>query len=310
MAFLDNSRDIILDAVLTDLGRKRLSQGDGSFKITKFALGDDEINYTLYDRNNASGSAYFDLEVLQSPVFEAFTNNISTMNSKLLTIVNNNLLFLPVVKLNNKDAETTEDGKRGGVKLCDITELSKVFLVATDQDTVNALTGKIFINGTTPGTNYIRLDQGLDTTEISPVNPLASELIETRYSVEIDNRLGILSFANTDLEPTFIDDDNIALYSFALGVNPPNVQQFSKISDTRKLNLGHTVIGPRGTCVFFTIRATDDIQTTDYLFDTLGSTITLTGITGTFQIIHSTVTITGETTGYAVDVPVSFIKKV
>ena len=45
MAFLDNSGDIILDAVLTDLGRERLARGDGSFKITKFAVADDEIDY-------------------------------------------------------------------------------------------------------------------------------------------------------------------------------------------------------------------------------------------------------------------------
>ena len=49
MAFLDNSGDIILDAVLTDEGRRRLALGDGSFRITKFALGDDEIDYSLYD---------------------------------------------------------------------------------------------------------------------------------------------------------------------------------------------------------------------------------------------------------------------
>ena len=54
MAFLDNSGDIILDAVLTDLGRERLSRGDGSFRITKFALGDDEIDYTLYRNANSS----------------------------------------------------------------------------------------------------------------------------------------------------------------------------------------------------------------------------------------------------------------
>ena len=41
MAYLDNSGDIILDAVLTDAGRKRLAEGDGSFKITKYAFGDD-----------------------------------------------------------------------------------------------------------------------------------------------------------------------------------------------------------------------------------------------------------------------------
>ena len=74
MAFLDNSGDIILDAVLTDHGRKTLSKGDGSFRITKFALGDEEINYSLYNPGVTSGSAYYDLEILQTPVLEAFNS--------------------------------------------------------------------------------------------------------------------------------------------------------------------------------------------------------------------------------------------
>ena len=64
MAFLDNSGDIILDAVLTDLGRERLARGDGSFQIAKFAFGDDEIIYEDYNPNHSSGSAYFYLEIL------------------------------------------------------------------------------------------------------------------------------------------------------------------------------------------------------------------------------------------------------
>ena len=79
MAFLDNSGDIILDAVLTDTGRFRLAKGNGSFKIAKFALGDDEIDYSLYDKTNVSGSAYYDLSILQTPVLEAFTNNASSL---------------------------------------------------------------------------------------------------------------------------------------------------------------------------------------------------------------------------------------
>ena len=99
MAFLDNSGDIILDAVLTDTGRFRLAKGDGSFKIVKFALGDDEINYGSYNKNHPSGSAYYDLEILQTPILEAFTNNTSLMNSKLISIPRTNLLYLPVLKL-------------------------------------------------------------------------------------------------------------------------------------------------------------------------------------------------------------------
>ena len=90
MAFLDNSGDIILDAVLTETGRKRMS--NGNFRITKFALGDDEINYGLYNKNHASGSAYYDLEILRTPILEAFTNNTSMMKSRLLSISRTNLL--------------------------------------------------------------------------------------------------------------------------------------------------------------------------------------------------------------------------
>ena len=54
MGFLDNSGDIILDAVLTDLGRKRMAEGE--FRIVKFSFGDDEIDYSLYNANHPSGS--------------------------------------------------------------------------------------------------------------------------------------------------------------------------------------------------------------------------------------------------------------
>ena len=62
MAYLSNSGDIILDAVLTEAGRKRLAAGDGSFRISKFAFGDDEIDYSLYTPVTASG--YEDLRIL------------------------------------------------------------------------------------------------------------------------------------------------------------------------------------------------------------------------------------------------------
>ena len=82
MAFLDNSGDIILDAVLTEAGRRRMA--NGNFSITKFALGDDEIDYSLYNKNHPSGSAYYDLTILQTPVFEAMTQVNAGINYGLL----------------------------------------------------------------------------------------------------------------------------------------------------------------------------------------------------------------------------------
>ena len=94
MAFLDNSGDIILDAVLTDAGRQRMARGN--FKITKFAFGDEEINYASFNGSHASGSAFYDLEIMQTPILEAFTNNTSMMKSKLITISRNNILYMPI----------------------------------------------------------------------------------------------------------------------------------------------------------------------------------------------------------------------
>ena len=96
MSFLENSGDIILDTVLTDEGRRRLAMGDGSFSITQFALGDDEINYALFE--TGSTTALQDLSILQTPILEAFTNNTSLMKTKLLSLPNPDLLFLPVLR--------------------------------------------------------------------------------------------------------------------------------------------------------------------------------------------------------------------
>ena len=115
MAFLDNSGDIILDAVLTDTGRKRLARGDGSFQIVKFALADDEIDYSLYENanhstaENDSGSAYYDLNIMMTPIFEAFTNNTATMKSKLISLPRQDLLYMPVLRLNTTQSGITTE---------------------------------------------------------------------------------------------------------------------------------------------------------------------------------------------------------
>mgnify|MGYP003666340952 CR=1 FL=1 len=92
MGFQDNSGDIILDVVLTDEGRRRLAKGDSSFSIVKFALGDDEINYALF--NTGSTTALQDLSILQTPILEAFTNNTSLMKSKLRWTADSDRSFL------------------------------------------------------------------------------------------------------------------------------------------------------------------------------------------------------------------------
>ena len=54
MGYLDNT-SITVDAILTKKGRQKLASGQ-SLNITKFALGDDEIDYTLYEPAHPKGS--------------------------------------------------------------------------------------------------------------------------------------------------------------------------------------------------------------------------------------------------------------
>ena len=313
MGFLDNSGDIILDAVLTDLGRKRLSGGNGRFRITKFALSDDEIDYGLYNKNHPSGSAYYDLNILQTPVLESFTNNMSSMKSRLLSYSRDDLLYLPVILANtNSDAQPFFGSLNSYLVLVDQTTVDAL---TTDN---NSLTAGIF-NGFEPqkGLNHIQADQGLDTTELSNGISLADEddtLVETQYFVQIDNRLGNLrslgaSTASTQFSPSTIDDDNIATYIFAAADD-------TGVVTSAGTGVSSIISGPRGSRIQFKIAASLDTRTSTFLFSQIGTPGTSAITSGTktlnaadYSFIDSTVRISGVSTGYTLDIPIRFVKK-
>tara|TARA_R100000008_G_C3561321_1_gene156359 strand:+ start:127 stop:1059 length:933 start_codon:yes stop_codon:yes gene_type:complete len=305
MAFLDNSGDIILDAVLTDTGRHRLAMGDGSFRITKFALGDDEINYTLYDKNHASGSAYYDLNILQTPVLEAFTNNTSLMKSKLISIPRTNLLYLPILKQNAIQPDTQIYGalKNDG------------YLILVDEDTEKRAKPETagVLNGATPNSNpnKIRVDQGLDTTEIPASFPLDADLVETQYIVEIDNRFGQIysPLGAGTAKVSFIDDDQIASYYFSFNTDTSFVRTPEQILNNDPNN-GNAINGPRGTIIELRLKASIDLNSSTFLFTQLGGEVTynLGVASDTFYYIDSIIRISGATTGYRIDLPVRFLK--
>ena len=84
MAYLDNS-EITVDAILTKKGREKLASGQG-LNITKFALGDDEIDYTLYEPAHPKGSAYYDAAIRAIPVTEASPDETQVLKYKLVTL--------------------------------------------------------------------------------------------------------------------------------------------------------------------------------------------------------------------------------
>jgi hypothetical protein len=312
MAFLDNSGDIILDAVLTDTGRMRLAKGDGTFKIVKFALSDDEIDYSLFNKSHPSGSAYYDLEIMQTPVLEAFTNNTSTMKHKLISIPRTNLLYLPTIKLNEVNSTATSR----------VTQASPaptgVFVVAVDETTFNniSFSGSICPNiGVLDGEsasngNYIRVDQGIDSLgKPPPAFALDSDLVETQYIVQIDDRFGkIVSQATGAKEATvsFKDDDNIASYYLSLNTDTEFVFNNSNKEESNT----EAISGPRGTYLQFKIQSSLDLNTSTFLFQELGggATMEIGSPVKKYYYIDSNVRVTGATTGRSIDIPVRFTK--
>lgn len=293
MAFLDNSGDIILDAVLTDAGRRRLARGDGTFRVAKFALGDDEINYRLYDPNHASGSAYYDLEILQSPVLEAFTNQTSQMHHRLVTLSRNDILFMPILEL----FETTGTSR-------DTT--TNAFLVAVNETTeidgdISGRTGVIYGEDTgSELSTTIRVDQGVDANGTLAISQLTGDLLETQYQIQMDNRFGaITNVAGSALSVSYVDEDNMA--SYFVGRNS-GIQ--SLITDLSAA--GSSINGRRGTRLDFRIKASLELNSSDTLFTRLGGTSTV----GTQAVKHidTIVRVTGVTTGFSIDIPVRYIK--
>jgi hypothetical protein len=85
MGYLNN-QVVTVDAILTNKGRELLAKNDGSFRITQFALADDEIDYTLYNPTHPSGSSFYGEAIQNMPLLEAFPVETQIMKYKLATL--------------------------------------------------------------------------------------------------------------------------------------------------------------------------------------------------------------------------------
>ena len=207
------------------------------------------------------------------------------------------------------------------------------YVVTVDQTTTTTFKNSTeshgrYIPGDNPGADQadnvtnIRVDQGLNTTDISNAYKIDAELQENQYIVELDNRLGSLSVAAKDAIPggtgqvgdsvafSFIDDDNIASYylsttDFVASTDPADLNENNDNNSGVLLN--KAIAGPRGTHCAFRIRASTNLRTSTYLFERLGSTFGYDG--KTFYYLDTIIRVTGATTGYKIDIPVRFVKQ-
>lgn len=99
MGYLDNS-SVTVDAILTLKGRELLSQGNSAFNITQFALGDDEIDYGLWNSNHPLGTNYYGAAIEALPITEAIPDETQALRYKLLTLPKQSTA-IPVITVGN-----------------------------------------------------------------------------------------------------------------------------------------------------------------------------------------------------------------
>lgn len=106
MGFLDlSTSNILIDACLTDLGRASLAKNDGSFSIVKFAVSDEEIDYTIIKKfGRTVGKEKIEKN---TPVFEALTNGAQAQKYRMITVSNPNLIRLPSLSLTGEGVDST-----------------------------------------------------------------------------------------------------------------------------------------------------------------------------------------------------------
>jgi hypothetical protein len=334
MAFLDNSGDIILDAVLTDVGRKRMAQGD--FSISKFAIGDDEIDYALYNKDHPSGSAYYDLEILQTPILEAFTQINANINYGLTSYPRQDLLYLPSIVQNQKSAVTLAavTSSSGVVFLCDDTKLTPAGATTSKQlgeDQSSDLS--ILVSDGVESSRCILIETGINSTELvgSSANQgnflLATELVDSTFNVKYDSRFisqifgagSGTSFSNStvdgtanlslDLVPVSVAASSTSVENYVdSSVNGVlNRVYYSKSSTGTDRSLSYSSIaGPRGSLTTLGFSINPDIPQNDFIvYGKVGQT---QGGSETYDYIDTTVYVQGASTNVTLQIPIRIIK--
>jgi len=107
-AYLNNS-SIVLDAILSSKGRELLAKGKNAFKITKFALGDSEVDYSLWNTAHPMGTDYYGIAIESLPMLEAVPNESQMMKYKLVTL-SKNTTRIPIINVSNTNITLVAPG--------------------------------------------------------------------------------------------------------------------------------------------------------------------------------------------------------
>lgn len=336
MAFLDNSGDIILDAVLTDVGRKRMAEGN--FRIAQFALGDDEVDYGLYNKNHPSGSAYYDLEILQTPVLEAFTKTNANINYGLVSFNGNlNLLYLPTAKVVGTAAKALGSA---GANQQFLT--SSIFYLSANSATDTELTtqiGKSYYRGITNTNSVVFIETGISSSAENPPRTkglrnrttyiVGNDLMDSNFDVSVDTRfisqvrgpgprsiwegnvgpngstdLSILMASSTTPSTNRIGIDH---YKTAIVSGIPNKLEADETDSWKNVSM---INGPAAAITAIALDLSADLYSSAASYSLYGKIAQdLFGDGNTYDYIDTIVYVVGKTTGVSVQIPFRIVRK-
>jgi hypothetical protein len=172
MGVLDNT-SVTVDAILTKKGREKLAKGEGQFRITKFALGDDEIDYNLYDVTHPNGSNFYGEAIENMNLLEAVPDQNLSLRFKLTDVSNGSGGSTTAYVMSLTPATTTLDDNRTSVSIT---------------PTISGYDGdySYYIEGTA-GTNigqYLRFEIN-STSGVLQINRLAAPSAQRQYQITI-----------------------------------------------------------------------------------------------------------------------------
>jgi hypothetical protein len=326
MAFLDNSGTIILDAILTDVGRKRMAQGN--FKVSKFCLGDDEIDYSVI---NTTTDDHDSVETLKP--MEALNAENAVINYGLLDYSSDDIVYVPQIKVNEKNKSFIKKY---------VTEDTFYYLSANDETTkkLRTLLGSprfILENGFYERTKLV-FESGIENPSIKR-DPIAKEryilnynLYDKYFIISCDHRFVDKLLIVKDSESYFENDGaNNLFFNFETLQDVPSVslnnvvENYSSYIATgidnqlfpyrhgKDRNLS-AINGPRGTICAINFKLNDKLTINtsgdrDFRYVKFGLTDQiLFGGSDKFDLIDTTIYIQGVSTSARLQVPIRILR--
>ena len=155
--------------------------------ISSFALADDEVDYNLYNPNHPQGSAYYDIAIRNTPVFQPLSDETQTMKYKLVTLAQG-VTSIPVISLNIQSIDVQKDNKSDNV-ISPTTNPAYNLTLGYTAILSNKKLGTLVVDQTNSA-----------NTSTSTVPSFANDLISTTSQVVVGNRFKFIP--NTSLTVT------------------------------------------------------------------------------------------------------------